>query len=382
MCWECDCTCNTNRTCSCPSITGSWQVDIDTSTEGVVDIFAPENNTVSSDDGSVNITETTNSEGSVNYDLSVECCDKYVWACANDPLPSTLDNKLFVSSPLTKTVSNCNTDGKVTIWINTSLLADEKVKAQAWCTSWYLVDTIEAWDWIRTYVSWCKLVIEAEPTNFVRPMAKLMLSADYEVNKTHGLVEDTESEGWFIIPTTVEEDNNGSSMANRITFWTGTYLWQPTKYIQVNKSWFYEVGFKFNCDINYGVHALRWCVFSSMPWKAILLDDKDQWESYGFAISTNTTIDAKTDVAYSKQLSFQNIDITYLTAWTRIILWWRMDPYVINWHGAWEDGWALIRRAGLDGWVIQWGTATENSEAWCTLTVTWHSDADGWILYK
>lgn len=382
MCWECDCTCNTNRTCSCPSITGSWQVDIDTSTEGVVDIFAPENNTVSSDDGSVNITETTNSEGSVNYDLSVECCDKYVWACANDPLPSTLDNKLFVSSPLTKTVSNCNTDGRVTIWINTALLADEKVKAQANCPAWYLVDTIDAWEWIRTYISGCKLVIETEPTNFVKPMAKLSLSADAEVVRTHDLVDDTEHSWYFVLPLSVEYDNNGNSIANWISFITITKLWISTKAIQINKDWFYRVSFKYNCDINYWVHALRWCVFSTDPAKVIVLDDKDQWESYWFAISQNATIDASTDIAYSKQLSFHKSDITYLTAWTILFLWGRMDPYVINGNWAWKDWWIRVKRAWLAWWNIQWWGDIENSEAWCTMLVERDTDINGWILYK
>lgn len=376
------CTCNENRTCTCPDIVWAWQIDISTETEWQVEIFAPENSTVSSNDESVNIIETSNSEGSTNYDLSVTCCDKKVWACANDPLPNTLDNKLFVSSPLTKTVSWCSTDGRVTIWINTSSIPDEKVKVESWCPSGYLIDAIEAWDWIRTYVQWCKLIIEAEPESFTKPMAKVYLSADAEILRTHALVSATEYNWYFIIPVTETIDNNWNNISDWITFENKTMFGSTTKWIKVNKDWFYKVSFKFNCDINYWVHALRWCVFSTMNGKWIVLDDKDQWESYWYWISQNATIDAKDDIWYAKQLSFTSNDITFLEAWTVLFLWGRLDPYVIHWSGSWKDGWISVKRAWLETW---WGWSwltTENSEAGCIMSVSRDTDANGWILYK
>lgn len=205
----CSCNCDTTKTCNCPSIIWAWQIDIDTSTPDVLEIFAPENSSVSSDDGSVVIVETETSEGSTNYDLSVTCCDSKVWACATDPLPWALEDKLFVSSPLTKTVSNCSVDGRVTIWINTELLTDEKVKVTGGsCTSWYLDDIIEAGDWIRTYVEDCKLKIEADTYKFTKPFAKVMLSADAEVTRRHDLIWSTENAWWFIVPVSVSIDNN------------------------------------------------------------------------------------------------------------------------------------------------------------------------------
>lgn len=382
MCDSCNCTCNTKRTCSCPSITGSWQIDIDTSTEGVLDIFAPENSTVTSDDNSVVIEETLNSEGSINYDLSVTCCDKKVWACSADPLPSTLDNKLFVDSPLTKTVSNCSTNGKITIWIDTNLLKDEKVKVTgSSCSSWYLDDIIEAWDWIRTYVNNCKLVVEADTYKFVKPFAKLMLWADAEILKTHWLIQNTQNQWWFILPMSVDDDNNWDSLADRITTETQTIMGVSTKVIKINKDWYYRVSFKYNVDMNYWVHALRWCVWSSMTWKAIVLDDKDVWEAYWYAISQSATIDARTDIWYAKQASFQNTDVSYFDAGTTFVLCWRLDPYVINWNWAGKNWWIVVKRAWLDTWTIQWWISTENSEAGCVMSVERVSDENWNILY-
>lgn len=381
-CWCENCNCNETRTCTCPSFIGEGQVDIDTATEWVVKIFAPENNTVVSSDSSVDITETTQTDGSKEYDLSVTCCDKKVGACATDPIPSTLDNKLFVSAPLTKTVSNCSADWRITIWIDQSQLQDEKVKVDNTCSAVYLKDGIIWWNWIETSVDNCKVKIEINKNTFVKPFVKLMLSADAEVLKTHDLVENTENEWWFVLPVVDEVNNNWLSATDWIKVKTVSLpIWVTTKVIEIQKDWFYRVSFKFNCDINYGVHALRWCVFSTMDWKKIILDDKDAWESYGYAISQSATVDAKTDIWYSKQLSFWATDVTFLEEWTQLMLGGRLDPYVIYGNGSWKDWWIIVRKAWLDGWVIQGGVVTTNAEAWCLISVEWVSDENGWLLY-
>lgn len=380
---EC-CTCNTERTCSCPDFLGDWAITIDSTVEWEITISAPESNTITSSDDTVGIDETVNPDGSVEYDLSITCCDRKVWACANDPVPSTLDDKLFVTAPLTRTISNCNTDGRMTIWIDVGQIADEKVRVDGWCPdSVFLVDAIEAGVWLRAYVDNCKLVIEAEPTNFIKPMCKLMLSADSVVERTHNLVDDTEEQWFFILPMDVEADNNGSGASDWIVTDTDTIYWTQTKTIKIVKDWFYRVSFKFNCDINYWIHALRWCVFSSMANKFLVLDDKDQWESQWYAISQNATVDAKTDITYAKQLSFHSSDVAFFEADTEFSIWGRIDPNVTVGNGAWEDAWMIVRRAWLVLWWL-WGvwSTSENDEAWCTLTVEWVSDADGWILYK
>lgn len=376
----CSCDCYEPRGCECPDIIGSGQVTIDTSTEGVLEVNAPENPTVTSDDGSIDITETTNSPWSINYDLSVNASDSKVWGCDTDQNPSTLNNKLFVDSPLTKTVEDCMTDGKVVLWLDTSLLQDEKVKVASWCTAWYLEDLIE-WEWgVRVYRDWCTLKIDADQEDFAIPMIKVMLWADYVVTKSHDIQEDTENEWWFFIPT----DQSISNDPWR-TDWLEyqdivTSLW-PVRVININKSWYYRVSFNFNADINYWINAMRWCVFSNMSWKNILLDDK-LWEPTGYAIAHQATWDAASNLTYAKQVSFSRSDTTYLDAWTSLYLWWRISPYVIHWPWSWMDAWAKIYRAWLAGGTLWLWPALENSEAWCVLTVQRVSNPDWWVIYE
>ena len=76
------------------------------------------------------------------YTLDVECCDKKVAGCINDEQPWSLDQKLTVVSPLTKTVKDCPSNGVVELWFDPSGLEfpDEKVKVNESCDAGYLQD--------------------------------------------------------------------------------------------------------------------------------------------------------------------------------------------------------------------------------------------------
>lgn len=376
----CTCDCYEPRGCECPDIIWAGQIDISTETEWQVEIFAPENTTITSDDGSVDITETENSPWSINYNLSVECEDNKVWWCATDPNPSSLDEKLFVTSPLIKTVQDCATDGKVVLWINTSLLQDEKVKVASWCSSVYLEDAIEWEGWVEVYRDWCTMKVRVDQNDFAAPFAKVMLAADVEISKSHWQQHLTEDEGWFFLPMWVWVSNDPWS-----TDWLefqdiNTTLWL-TKAIIVNKSWYYRVSFNYNADINYGINAMRWCVLSNMDGKTIILDDK-VWEPSWYAINHQATWDAADNIWYAKQVSFSRSDVTYLEEWTRLFLWWRIAPYVLNWPWSWMDGWAKINRAWLASGVLWLWTILENSEAGCVMSVEWVSNPDWTITYE
>lgn len=377
----CTCDCYEPRGCECPDIIWAGQINISTETEWQVEIFAPENTTITSDDGSVDITETENSPWSINYDLSVECEDNKVWWCATDPNPSSLDEKLFVTSPLIKTVQDCATNGKVVLWINTSLLQDEKVKVASWCSSVYLEDAIEWEGWVDVYRDWCTMKVRVDQNDFAAPFAKMYLDADVEISKSHWQQHLTENEWWFFLPTSKFVDNNPwrsdwimTEIITAPTFWDIGRL-------KVMKDWYYRISFNFNADINYGLNAMRWCVFSGMTWKQILLDDKI-WTPSWYAINHLATWDAKTNISHAAQVSFSRSDVTYLEAWTIIVLGWRISPYVTNWAWSWMDARVRIPRAWLASGVLWLWPATQNSESWCVCSVEWVSNPDWTITYE
>lgn len=364
--------------CECPDIIWDGQITVDTTEEGVIKLFAPDNSTVTSTDDSIEVVETTNSPWSINYDLSVNAIDKKVWACNNDPLPGTLDDKLFVTTPLTKSVQDCETNGKVVLWINTNLLKDEKVKVWVNCPSVYLEDAIQWVNWVRTYKDWCVMKIDVDKDNFAIPFAKVMLSADCDIVANH--INDTTGDAWrFFLPTWVSISNNP---------WRNDWLEfmdVPTalglgKWIKIKKSWYYRVSFGYGADINYGISAMRGCVLSTMDDKFILLDDKI-WEPSWYAINHQATANARFNIDQSKQVSFTRSDTTYLEADTRIALWWRISAYVTNWPWSWAAGRARIRRAWLASWSLWLWVATENSEAGAYMSVERVSDKDWWLLY-
>lgn len=377
---NCCSSCYSNKGCECPNIIWSGQIDISSINENEINIFAPENPTITSTDWTVQITETLNSPWSINYDLSVEWQDNKVGACITDPNPSSLDNKIFVNSPLTKSVQDCASDGKIVLWINTALLADEKVKVASWCSSVYLENAILWVDGIRTYKDACTMKIDVDPAYFVKPMAKVMLSADTEITKTHGTMSATQDSWWFFLPTNVIIDNNTSWRTDWITYQNITTTLWTLKSIKINKSWYYRVSFNANADINFGINAMRTIVWSNMPWKTIVLDDKI-WTTVWYAIASNATANARFNIDQAEQISFSRSWITFLEAGTNLFLWWRISPYVITWPWSWINAWALYRRAWLAEWTLSNWLQTENSEAGTELTVEWVCDENWWLLY-
>ena len=147
------------------------------------------------------------------------------------------------------------------LWINTSLLQDEKVKVASWCSSVYLEDAIEWEGWVDVYRDWCTMKVRVDQNDFAAPFAKMYLDADVEISKSHWQQHLTENEWWFFLPTSKFVDNNPwrSDWIMTETITAPTF-WDIGR-LKVMKDWYYRISFNFNADINYGLNAMRWCVF-------------------------------------------------------------------------------------------------------------------------
>lgn len=308
------------------------------------------------------------------YTVSNDCCNPDIDIC------SLINNGEY-------TTKECQ-DWVVTIDVDVDRLdlPDEKVAVSSWCTPWFLNDVIEAWYGIHTDVDNCNLVIWLDKEKWVKPYAKIHLWWDQEVTKSHGTVFSTENEWWFTLNTSPSETNdNNPWRSDWITYQTFTWFDGNTvNALRVNKTWRYRVWMNYNGDINFWVHAIRGIVFSSDSSQPVLLDDKP----YGVVSEKqiNTGADAWEDGAtnpdYLAQVSFCRTSIRRLEAGTLVFGWWRIDPYVVVWTGAWQEAYLIMRQSWLASGVLAWWWTLNDPQAWCEVWLEWVSDDNGNMAYE
>jgi hypothetical protein len=138
-----------------------------------------------------------------------------------------------------------------------------------------LKDVVQDGFGIDTTVSNCNLVISVDQDDFVKPFAKLTLLGDQEIIRSHGLVQNTEFDGWFTLATSNYISNNFNNRSDWITESSRSGIDGNTiTTLRINKTGRYRISMNYNGDINYGVHAIRGIVFCDDNDHLVLLDDK------------------------------------------------------------------------------------------------------------
>lgn len=217
---------------------------------------------------------------------------------------------------------------------------------------------------------------------FVKPMAVLALSSDYEINMSADQQADDEYIWYRWFPTIGYRNNNWTGRTDWIEFDTigsdDNNISNLTT-IKIKYTGDYLINMWFNCDGNRGIQAMRWIVFTDDPDQPVIIDVKDISNSPEFSWNKDAN-----DAEDLKQAGFHASKIIRLKEGTRVFMGCRVDPAVRDepgWTSSWHDVKLIIRKAGLSGWVLnQWNTL-QNAECGTFLDVIRMNDESGSILY-
>lgn len=325
--------------------------------------------------------------------------DELVWVMAWDT-PKHLEDKIYSCSSCLKIdpVEVNPWDYKLrfclddTCFVNT----DEKVAFKAWCATWYASDMWDIDDWedcLYLKKSWCKWKIGLNKCCRKKPIAVLRLSHDIEVRYWPWWADVIENKWWFVVDT----DDSLTNLAPWDTAWSTTRLeivsfdnklpdtdrngvWHSTtRAIKINCDGRYSIELEWASSINYWINGIRHIVYSTMPWKMVLVDTKE-WEPVWYSINSQATDDAITNPDMFKHLEFGGSKTHFLSAGTIVFWWGRMDNRVDFWPWVWADWCVLVKFAWLSWWVLWWGSSL-SSDAWYSITVKRDTDANWWSMY-
>ena len=382
-CTEC-CSEQTQSWC-CPNFIAWDCITLDTSVAWQVKINAKCPPTIDSPLETIDVVYD-----SINnvYHIERKCCDdRLVWITQADTCPWHLWDKLLVSSPLTRIIQNQWACEKYVIWLNTALLPDkdEKVSIDWICTAWYLKDQIctDECSWMIIKQQWCCLNFWLDDKHFQWAFIKVYLTSDLRVSypaSTPPLWAWWLPNQWFRI-----DDFSKQSFYWADETWIFTIepvsssWWDATYWITINCDWFYRVSHKWAVDINYWVNAFRKIVFLYDPilWSTFCLDSK-YWEPEQSPVNFLAEFDGADDPNSLKQFQIGQSEVFYLSEWSQLYAWWRMDNTVL-WNAPahlwwlprpwiWKDWLVIVRHAWLSSWILQ-DDVVSRPESWYSWSV-------------
>lgn len=246
MSWNC---CGESIDPIIPNVIGSGCVEVDkTDPQNRIITWACPSEVISSDN-SVTITEDIGEDWEKIFDLSFSCCDSKVWVCASDDTPGTLDEKLFVTAPITKVI-DCE-GGTYTLWLDIDYvkeqIEDKFVKVQSGGTSNYLEYLVSTTAPLKRTVSAndLKIAIDETDVKWKRPCGKIRYTDSVEItgaNLTTWL-------GWFSGFDNKQSNNVAQTATNNA--------------ITIVKSWWYRLSIRGIIEFNEWLHAFRVITLSS-----------------------------------------------------------------------------------------------------------------------
>ena len=265
-CQDCNPCAKKERECCVPNIVADWDcIKVETDSEWVIHLSTRCNPQITSEDKSVTVKLDESWDVDV-WDLSVKDMNNFVWACAADKHPSTLDEKIVWVSPITVTPV-CSDNGQIEIGIDLSEIETDnnKVSVSNWCPEWYLKDVLIAnSSYVDLQKQWCKYVL-IDKNNQSHYYAKLVL------RKAHiwwNIPKDSEWETeewlwqkapvyWMPVRSWTSDIEAPSSLRSWLEFYNWTNEDPRDWWIKITKKWLYQVWFTWSAEFNYWIHAFR-----------------------------------------------------------------------------------------------------------------------------
>lgn len=379
-CNNCD-ECNTCSECCNPNIVGADCITVDTSEEWVITIWWGCPTQITSEDGSITVTEWTPDDGySVKYNIEVTNEDQYVKACSGDTTPWTLNEKLQVSSPLTLATVWCSgSDSYLRLGLDTSKIDydNNKVAVNSWCSAKYLSDALkcEAED-LELVSSWCSMVLRDKNKSYA--CGKIVLQESIKGSVPWDQV------GWFVL---AESWLVGAPSA-------ATKLWASYSLSDLShnmhyegwalvceKAWVYQVGFNSAFEAWFWVHWMRMLLHhckSSSSYETVVesryswpvgLTPYEMWmsniqEYNTMYIAKRTEVDGVQWKSASlgwvlDRMNCWGSTIIEMEEWDMLMLWvvvqasTSYDWEYLNWDSS-EWHFAVIGMSGSQAWVGLW----------------------------
>ena len=325
-CQDCNPCAKKERECCVPNIVPDWDcIKVETDSEWVIHLSTRCNPKITSEDKSVTVKLDESWDVDV-WDLSVKDMNNFVWACAADKHPSTLDEKIVWVSPITVTPV-CSDNGQIEIGIDLSDIETDnnKVAVDNWCREWYLYDVLKSSSsYVELQKQWCTYVL-VDKENQSHYYAKLVLKNNHIVNvnswnndfeeKYLGEKSDISwNKVWWEWTINVR-----SSLLSWLKFvnWTpwNPWLWK----IAITRKWLYQVWFSWSAEFSYWVHAFRIQLYRD-PEEG---RDPETWES----VARNTIVESR----YSWPIWYQ--------PWQNIVWsWWDINFSYVSWVSTTTEG--------------------------------------------
>lgn len=307
------CGCNSCKSasteCNLPNIIWSECINIDTTDPDNIVISTECNPEVVSNDNSIAVNVSTMADWHKVYDISKECCDKFVWACATDPNPGSLEDKLEVQSPLQIDTINCNT---VRLSLDLEAIrnsidtdTDELVKRDSNCDAVYGRELFTAGDCFKITDNGCSGTIEYDcDVDACSPCAKQFA----KIRLTDSILIDQPLQAqtfylflggdqWFSVgdwPFPVSGNITGTytslaaTFSEEMQYWVqvlNNTLWAPVGF-QICRDWVYDLKMRGTIEINWGVNAFRANTFyipSGTTTIIPLLEERASWPGVEWA---------------------------------------------------------------------------------------------------
>lgn len=303
------------------------------------------------------------------YDLSWCCEDKFVSVDATDT-PAFLEDQIISSVDWAILIENV---AHPTDWtrvlrprlnqaaINFPWTAQFKVS----CARDYIVNMFQDSSTIDFVDMWCKYEARIKDCQFIKPSAKVYLSAD-KVIQAPAWQDAMSINTWIFFNWFYDIDPS-----LWFVVWLAYNQMIVGNALKIPQTWYRRVSLKWSYDYNRWVNAARFLVERfTLAWSQVLIDCKKGREDW-YWLADLASWDGITWINPVEQLwqwDFSASEIFLLDATDELYALGRIDTAVVNWGWVWSDWLIIIRQAGISSWGLGWWT-TLNPEAWFSMSI-------------
>ena len=307
---------------------------------------------ITSTGNSITVTHPWIINGKDTWNVEKECCADNKVSVDWSDTPAFLEVQLAPSPDNAITWQKVNWPDWTKVMrpvLNQTKIVDnnDKVAAAAWCTAWYLTDTLKTND--NTYfgwdTSWCKTRLLTKPRQLFRADMYNYIEHSYDL--------DPQEPGAFLWIDSIYMDYD---ITNPLYIWRqdlGTVV-QEYLVITIPRTWWYQINMQWSYTCSW-IHTVRnqICLINWNVLWAPLLDSREEW-SWRVDQNANDVIDTQQEL--NKDLSLTIHASIAAANWEELSI-----STAMRWHWFWWSRTLLLNAWDKLAMVYKYNSIIKNN---------------------